>query len=483
MTIRTRLALLFTLAALVVIGVAAFLFSNRLGKGLDQGLDTRLSTEMSVLKNQLAAAPGGSVSALHVTPADGFLVQVIDAHGTVIKRSRGLEGLALTDAQVAAARYRSLTTDTTATVLSSTVPAKEAVRLAATAVPNRSELLVVAIDRDLTNSAVSRATHELVMWGLGLLLLAGPAAWVLTGAALAPVERLRRHFAALDPAHLGPLIEVPHRRDEIGRLAATFNDSYLALRASVERERAFVQRERAFVARERAFVVDAGHELRTPLAVLKGELELGQRAGRSLEQLHETIAVASEETDRLIKLSEDLLLLARDEESPALRASPCDVVELAGLAAAAATQVAPGDRVHVHLDGVDELLVTADRDRIYRALLNVIANAVRAAAPEGTIEVTVTSDGRLVTVTVDDDGPGFDAEVLPVAFERFTRSTGDSAAVSMPGYGGNGLGLAIVRSAMGVHGGSVRAENRPHGGARVTLSWPRHTDCPARVRH
>jgi len=463
MTIRTRLALLFTLAALLIVGGAALLFSNRLSKGLDAGLDSRLQARVASLMPQLSSHEPDALSGLRLTPGDGFLVQVIDPNGTVLKQSRGLTGSLLSPAEVAAAHHETISANTTAHIDSASEPGGVAVRLNAAAVKHRPEILVVAIDRELTDSAVSRATHELVMWCLGLMLLAGPAAWVLTRAALRPVERLRRQFAALDPAAAEPPIRVTNRRDEIGRLAITFNESYLKLRASVERERAFVERERTFV-------VDAGHELRTPLAILKGELELGQRPGRTLDQVRQTMTVASEETDRLIKLSEDLLFLARDEESPGLRVSRCDVVELARDAASVATQV--GGSARVTFDGVESLIVEADPDRIYRALLNLITNAVRSAGEAGTVTVvTEASEGDAI-ITVNDDGPGFPPDLLPVAFERFTRSVHDGPLATDTGAGGNGLGLAIVKSAMTTHGGSVTAANRREGGASLVLRWP-----------
>ena len=222
--------------------------------------------------------------------------------------------------------------------------------------------------------------------------------------------------------------------------------------------------------RERGFVADAGHELRTPLAILRTELELAARPGRSRDDLVEAITVAGQETDRLIRLAEDLLLLARaDNHQPFLRPALVALPDLLSVAARGATARATAQGITVDVHGPAELIVQADRDRLRQAVDNLLDNATRHAPRGSSVDVTL-SVPRSGTVTVDvvDRGPGFPSDFLPHAFKRFHRA---EAARSREG-GGTGLGLSIVRAIAVAHGGTVTASNRPGGGAEVRLELP-----------
>jgi signal transduction histidine kinase len=325
-----------------------------------------------------------------------------------------------------------------------------------TAAPTGRVLVVVGTGTDVSDAAVDRAVSTLLIGGPPAVLLAGLGAWVLSGAMLRPVERMRRQAAEISDQDLGRRLAVPSTRDEIAALGTTMN----ALLARLEKA----------VTRERGFVADAGHELRTPLAILRTELELAGRPGRSRDDLVEAVALAGQETDRVIRLAEDLLLLARaDNHQAFLRPTPMSLADLLGAAARGAGALATDREITIAVHTSSELHMTADPDRLRQAVDNLLDNATRHAPAGSTIDVTA-SEPRVgqVTVEVADRGSGFPPDFLPHAFERFHRAEAARARDS----GGTGLGLSIVRAIARAHGGDAVAAARHGGGAVVTIDLP-----------
>ncbi|PZS38328.1 MAG: two-component sensor histidine kinase, partial [Pseudonocardiales bacterium] len=331
-------------------------------------------------------------------------------------------------------------------------------RLLATTVPvgGQPVLVVVGTASDVSDAAMDRVQTALIVGGPPAVLLAGAGAWLLAGAALRPVERMRREAADISDRDTGRRLAVPSTRDEVAALGATINGLLARLQEALKRER--------------SFVADAGHELRTPLAILRAELELAARPGRSREALVEAVSHAGEETDRLIRLAEDLLLLARaDNAQPFLRPVALLLPDLLGAAARGAGARATERGVTVAVRGPAALTVVADPDRLRQAVDNLLDNATRHAPSGSVVEVNVTANGTgMVTVEIADRGPGFPVDFLPNAFERFHRA---DAARTRDG-GGSGLGLSIVQAITEAHGGHATVGNRPGGGATVTLALP-----------
>jgi signal transduction histidine kinase len=219
---------------------------------------------------------------------------------------------------------------------------------------------------------------------------------------------------------------------------------------------------------ERRLVADAGHELRTPLAVLQVELELASRPGRSHEELTDALANAAEETRRLSRLAEGLLFLAgSDEGGVALdrRHQPLEPVLVA--AAEAARDYAP-ESVRVEVEAEPALAAPVDALRLRQAVDNLLHNALRAAPGGSEVRLRAWSDGPQVHVEVSDHGLGFPEEFLPHAFERFRRADGARTRHD----GGAGIGLAIVRAIAEAHGGRAEARNQAGGGAAVGFRLP-----------
>ncbi|HEY7630657.1 MAG TPA: ATP-binding protein [Thermoleophilaceae bacterium] len=303
-------------------------------------------------------------------------------------------------------------------------------RLRMLAQPEGPRILVVG--QSLGERDDSLRTLALLLAGGGAvaLLLACLAGYGVASGALRPVEAMRHRAAAISGARAGERLPVPDTADELQRLAETLNE--------------MLDRLEGALARERAFVADASHELRTPLAVLKAEIDLALRRGRSADELRAALESAGEETDRLVQLAEDLLVIARvDEGRLQLRVEDLQVGELLG-AVAARFGVVAGD--------ARELRVRGDRARLEQALGNLVDNAQRHGAGEVRLSA-VARDGK-VELHVTDEGDGLPSDFAPLAFERFTRA---DAARSREASGGAGLGLAIVAAIAQSHGGSAGA--------------------------
>jgi signal transduction histidine kinase len=241
---------------------------------------------------------------------------------------------------------------------------------------------------------------------------------------------------------------VPAARDEVARLAATLNDMLARLHDAFEHER--------------RFVADASHELRTPLALLRTELDLALRRPRSHEELQDALRSAAEETQRLSRLADDLLLIARaDQGSLPVRRERIAVDDLL---ADAQTRFrtraeALGRAIRVERSG---LQVDADPVRVGQALVNLVDNALTHG--RGTVALEAEEKNGAVELHVRDEGEGFPADFAPRAFDRFSRA--DEAR----SRGGSGLGLSIVELVATAHGGSTGLRNLPDGGADVWLS-------------
>lgn len=465
MTIRLRLALVFTVVALLLLLGGGYLFVSRLEEGLENSLTTTLDTRAVGVIYQLGAHPELTTA----TPAGrrglfaggGTLDQLLTAQGAILVSSRSIAHTPLvTQAQALAAMTHTVVFDN---IVMSETPEDsrpEPMRILAKRVGKSSDVLAVAISRGVVDKAVTRSRQQLVALSIAVLILAGPGSWLLTRAALRPVERMRREASDLDARSAGAGVRVPDTHDEIARLGHTFNG--------------LLGRLHAALSREQALVADAGHELRTPLTVLKGELELARRPGRSRDELAGTVEIAAQETDRLVRLTEDLLFLATGENARDLQAREFDLTAVVAGAVRSVSALDAARHVQITVSAPEHVSATGNPDWIRQAVQNLLINALRHAPAGTSITVTLSREASTTRVSVADDGPGFPPEFLPFAFDRFTRADRSRArsAEQADGLGGNGLGLAIVRSVLSRHGGTAVASNRPEGGAEVVLTWP-----------
>jgi signal transduction histidine kinase len=448
-SIRIRVAAVFALALAIVLAAFSWLFFAELSAVLLRSVDNGLAVELSQTHSYVFAAGRGAA------PATGeYAVQVIDSTGKVRLASEDAGRVALlTPAQLRQAR---------AGPLNFTAPLDgENSRFAAEPYARRGWVAVAVVGLESYDSTRAIMATGLAVGGIVVLALAGSGAYLLTGAALSPVERLRKQAAALSSQDAGAGLAVPATRDEVAALATTMNE--------------LLGRLHTALTRQRQFVADASHELRTPLAVLCGELELAARPGRSLADLTAAVASAADEASRLRRLTNDMLLLARSDEGMLLlepgTVSIRDLIERSARRARASADTAA---VTLALDVPEGLVGYLDADRIQQAVDNLLDNALRFAPAGSQITISAQPDEADIELSVSDAGPGFPVDFLSHAFDRFSRPGGGRSRSD----GGAGLGLAIVSAIASAHGGSARAANNATGGAVVTMRIPRSVGLP-----
>ncbi len=448
MSIRLRLAVVFALASALLFALGGWLFVSRLSASLQSTIDSQLAVQLAQAQRYLPGSDARVAGTAGPAPGE-YVVQVLDRSGQV----RGGSADAGTSSLLGA---RDLQQARRGRLLVTASAGSERVRVLAAPLPGRPGWVADAgVSLETKDATLSHVIQELLVAGALLVLVAGFGAYGLARAALSPVERLRREVAELSEREDAPGLRVPRTRDEIAALATTMNQ--------------LLDRLRGALARQRALVSDASHELRTPFAVLSGELELASRPGRSPEELALAVERAGEETARLARLTEQLLFLARsDEDRVPPRREQTDLLRVLTRCAdhAAARARAAGARCEV--DAPAALVATLDADRLGEAIDNLVDNALRFAPPGTAIVVSAVGVGADLVIEVADSGPGFPVEFLPHAFERFARPDSSRARRA----GGAGLGLAIVDAIAQAHGGTASVHNRPEGGAVVALELP-----------
>ena len=436
--------------ALVLVAVGLFVYS-RVGSDLDAALDKSLRTRADDVAAVADRSFLGSADGDRLVESDESITQIIALDGNVDYASPGIGREPLLDSDERARARRG-----PVFVERDSVPGfDERMRLFAR--PAGNLIVVVGATREDREEALSSLAAVLFVGGPIALLLTALAGYWLASAALAPVSAMRREAAEISRLGSGRRLPVPPAGDELSKLGATLNQMLERLERSAERER--------------GFVASASHELRTPLALLKAELELALREGRTAEELREAVASSAAESDRLVQLAEDLLVLARaDEGRLPVRPEWLTAAELLLSTARRFESRAAEAGRELRVSSGDGLVLHADPLRAEQALGNLVDNALRHG--DGTVELAAEQLNGAVRLHVRDRGSGFDPALNGHAFERFTR--GDRAR----SRGGTGLGLAIVDAIARSHGGRAAAGGREDGpGADVWIELPRsHSD-------
>jgi heavy metal sensor kinase len=443
--IRVRLTLAFAAVMVVLFGGLALLLHTRFAASLDDGIQSGLRTRAADLASLIRG--GGDDSGLGLHPplpeSGGTFAQILDPQGRIEDSTPGHGARALlTSSEIERALQRQIV-----------VGRRDDTRVLAqplgTSPPG---VLVVGVSLAQRDRALRTLDEFLFIGGPILLVLTCLAGYVLTAGALAPVERMRAQAARISGARRDDRLPVPAARDELHRLGDTLNQMLARLEEAMSRER--------------AFVADAGHELRTPLSILKLEFDLALSGDRSREELEQRLRSAAEEVDRLANLAEDLLVIARaDQGLLPVEKRPVEVQHVLGAVTDRIAGAAQARGRTLTAEPTDGLVVSADPARLEQALTNMVANALRHG--DGPIVLTAREHNGHVELHVLDEGKGFRPEFLPRAFERFSRA--DPAR----SQGGAGLGLSIVRAIAEAHGGAAGAANRKGHGADVWLALPR----------
>jgi two-component system OmpR family sensor kinase len=444
--IRTRLTLISSaMMAVVIVAAGAFLYL-RLRADLLQAVDDGLRSRAAAIVGTLEGPAGSLGSGMTLIEPDEAFAQVIDADGTLIDSSPGLP-----DAPIAsvAGLTEPRFSDAVVATLEEAVPAR------LLAVPASGRVVMVGASLEDQRDALARLAILMSVGGpISLALVAG-IGWLVTKAAFRPVEQMRSEATVISADDASRRLPVPETGDELARLGETLNQMLDRLDEGLERERRFVS--------------DASHELRTPLANLKSEIELALRRARTPDELVAALRSAGDETDRLVRLAEDLLVLARAGSGRLpIRREEIVVEALIASEVDAISPRAAERGISIERRHAKDVRAYVDPTRFRQAVGNLLDNAVRHSPRGGTITVGVTARDGSLLLEVADAGEGFPEGFAARALEPFARAEPSRSRAG----GGTGLGLAIVRAVAEAHGGTASIRNLPGGGAAVTLEIP-----------
>ncbi len=315
--------------------------------------------------------------------------------------------------------------------------------------------LQVAQSLSLVQKTLS-SLYEQILLGLPLVLfLAGLGGLFLANRALRPIDRITQTAQIISANKLTGRIGYRGSADEVGRLAVTFDQMLDRLQDAFERER--------------RFTADVSHELRTPLTAIKGRISVTLSRSRTPIEYENTLRALEQEVDRLIRLSTDLLFLARLEQGR-LRSSPSALV-LSDLLDSILEQAQPlAELRHITLSGniPSGLLIYGDLDYLIRLFLNLLDNAIKYTPIGGKVTLQANVKGAKVWVAVSDTGAGISPEHLPHLFERFYRVEADRSRST----GGAGLGLALAWEIVRAHGGTLSVQSQLGLGTTFTVHLP-----------
>ena len=442
--IRTRITAAFTAAmTLLLLGIGLLVYRSMSGALLDE-LDSGLRYRAAAI-----ASPSPHASIERVNPrleerTEAF-DQLLTTGGRILRSTPGLPRAALLGSRELAAVHRPVF------LVRPVAGVQDTARLLVMPLSGGSRREVLVVGTSMADRADELA-HLVLVFAVGgpvAVLLASLAGWWVAGLGLRPVERMRRQAAAITVSGLDHRLDLPAAHDELHRLGATLNQMLDRLESAARHDRQFLER--------------ASHELRTPLTALKAELDVAASGPRDPAALSAAIASATEEANRVIRLANDLLTLARtrDGRMPVSRAAH-DVRSLLESASAANRARAEAHLITLDVDGPG-VLAYLDAMRVRQVLDNLIDNALRHTPPGGTITLTAHLTGDLIEIIVRDTGCGFTA---PGQLQRDLGRDGDV-------WPGRGLGLRIAETVAASHGGRLLLANREPAGAVVTLRFSR----------
>ncbi|MEK6272951.1 MAG: ATP-binding protein [Actinomycetota bacterium] len=449
MPIRIRLTAAFALAMGVVVALTGLFVYLRVESGLDRTIDSGLRSRADDVAALVAQADSGlgQGGSGRLAASEESFAQVLRADGGVLDSTPGATRPALDPAEIRALRSPEILDSREVSGIEGQA------RLLARPVSAQDMRLVVMVGSSISDrdEALDGLVGAFAIGGPLAILLASGAGYLLASFGLAPVDAMRRRAEQVTLSRSGERLPLPQADDEIRRLGETLNAMLARLEGSFERER--------------AFVADASHELRTPLAVLKAELEVTLRGSGYDEDVGAALRTAVEEVDQLASLAEDLLLIARSEDGRVpVKPQPTDLRELLDAVIERYRDAADAGGRAIQLNAPIGLVANVDPVRIRQAVGNLIDNALRHG--DGAVVVGASRDGDSLALSVSDSGPGFPADFVGRAFERFTRPDGARSR------GGAGLGLAIVQATARAHGGEARIVAGEGAGATIVLTLP-----------
>jgi two-component system, OmpR family, sensor kinase len=462
-TIRVRLTLWYVLLlSIILVGFSAVLYLL-LDSGLDNQVDNDLRAAAEQVRGAIALRNGQLVvqsteGESELTPLGerGVLARVLAPDGTVIESVGPYSTLPVPQASLALAAtgqgqpfFDQEDTAGGTPVRLYTLPYEQ----------NGTIYGFIEVGQSLKSAQDTLHSLLLLLAVVvpGTLVLASAGGWFLANRAILPIDNITRLVRRISAEDLTQRLDLDLPDDEVGRLASTFDSMLDRLEEAFERQR--------------RFTADASHELRTPLTIMKGEIGVALNRPRSASEYRRVLSELEEEVDRLTRLVEDLLLLARaDTNRPLLSVEPVDLRHLLEKVLDRVGPVSSAKAQTVELQTPESIQVCGDASKLERLFLNLVDNAITYTQAGGRIVVrasAASSTPASVLIEVADNGPGMSADQVAHIFERFYR-----ADLSRSSPGGAGLGLSIARWIAELHGGQIFVQSTLGRGSVFSVSLP-----------
>jgi heavy metal sensor kinase len=471
-TIRFRLTLWYTTILAAILAASGFIWHTYLARELQLHIDEKLrivaadvaAFHLTTHGEHILPGEPAPTARDHCQGLEAFIryhnwgefVQMLDDRGSIHCTTSNLKGfhlpltkIALQQALRGEPHYETIRTIGPTPIRLLTYPVMGSGKI--------TDLIQVGEDLGTMESALEQLRLLLLIFSPAALLVLGGGGWFLAGRVLSPVSDITQAARQIKAENLGERLPVGDTRDEIADLAETFNSMLARLEDSFNKVR--------------QFSADASHELRTPLAILKGETEVALRWGKDPEELRRTLLSNLEEIDRMGRIIEDLLLLAKSEAGE-LRLQVADLslgdllqeIYLQGRVLGEAKQI----DVTLNLQVDEDIRLRGDQFQLHRMLLNLITNAIKYTPDQGRVEIGLAVQEHAAVLSIADSGIGIAPEHLPHIFERFYRvDTARNREI-----GGTGLGLAIVRSIVEAHDGRIEVSSTAGRGTTFVVSLP-----------
>jgi heavy metal sensor kinase len=468
-TVRGRLTLFFVTvlaAALVVVGGLIYvLLARALYTRIDDNLRAVVQITTTSLANDLAEGQGVQ-DAARSTAAElssrQQMLAIYDREGRLLAEAGRDDDLniALPPLETIPTGHAALLTVTEAA--DDDDRHRLAVRRVAVSPRQVPYVIVVGSPLEPTDEELESLREVLAYVVPIALMLAGGGGWFLARQSLSPIAAMAARARRIGAENLGERLPSGNPRDELGRLAETFNDLLGRLEASLTQQR--------------RFMADASHELRTPVATSRTAASVAlQQPHREEQDYRDTLHIIEQQTARLSRIVDDMFTLARaDAGTYPLRTTPMYLDEVVDDVIRAGRVLASTKEVTIDLASTQSLSFIGDEDLVRRLVVNLLDNAVRHAPARSTVSVELRSASGAYAISITDRGPGIPTEIQDRIFERFYR--GDTARVRTgQGDGGAGLGLALARWIANVHGGDVSLTRSSEHGTTFTAFLPIRT--------
>jgi two-component system OmpR family sensor kinase len=336
-------------------------------------------------------------------------------------------------------------------------------RVLALELPSRVGIVIASISLEDVDDSIARLQYLMLLIGVATMILIIVLSRRAITISLKPLAAVESTAEAIAEGNLSARLPIAKPETEVGRLVGSLNQMLTRI------EDSFAVRVKS-EEKLRRFVADASHELRTPLTAIRGFAELHrQGAVTGEEKTRELIGRIEDESIRMGTLVEDLLLLARLDQSPEIEREPVNLNELIHSASESARASSPEHQISLVLPE-EELFILGDRNRIFQVVANLLENARNHTPAGSSIQVSLTESEDEIKIEVADNGPGIDKHDLERIFERFYRA--DSSRTRTRKSEGSGLGLSIVKAVMQAHGGDVTVDSTMGVGSTFTLHFP-----------